>query len=236
MRAAGSCGTAVATLPQRMVMRAYALDATANDLPPAGDGELFERLVHDLRNPLGVMAYFAESIPSALPAERDEFCERLLVNAQRALQVLADLALLADLRAGRIEAGSERCDVTALLETVAVEIERFDRCPERIRRQTRGVPQIDAAPAHVACVLRLLLRAALLATGRDETVELIAAAEPLHVALGVVVHAASCPHAALVPAGIERELIERVAALYRARCAIELRPRGRAVTLLWPAA
>src|SRR5262245_32672378 len=83
--------------------------------------ELFARLVHDLRNPLGIIAAFAEALADAPAEERDALCERLRVNAERALHVIEELSLLADLRAGRVEpAGLEECDVDEVLEGIVV--------------------------------------------------------------------------------------------------------------------
>ena len=46
------------------------------------DAALFAQLIHDLRNPLGVIAYFAEALPEAGEAEKQDFAERLQLNAQ----------------------------------------------------------------------------------------------------------------------------------------------------------
>lgn len=75
--------------------------AAATDATDTKD--LLPQLIHDLRNPLAVMLSFAEIIPATDEAERAEFCARLATNAQRALHVLEDYALLSDLRGGRVE-------------------------------------------------------------------------------------------------------------------------------------
>ena len=80
-------------------------------LPADGQGELLDRLVHDLRNPLGVIAYFAEVVSCADESERAEMCERLRINAQRALHILEEFSLLAELRQGASKPAFEACDL-----------------------------------------------------------------------------------------------------------------------------
>ena len=105
--------------------------------------DLFERLVHDLRNPLGVIAYFAEAVATASPAEHDDLCVRLRVNAQRLLHVLEEFSLLADLRSDRYVVG-ERSDLGAAIDQLASELETMERRPGRIRR--RQDPVVEALP------------------------------------------------------------------------------------------
>jgi signal transduction histidine kinase len=88
------------------------------------DDSLLEQLVHDLRNPLGVIAYFAEALTEAPEAERPEMCERLRINAGRALHVLEEFALLADLRHGRARAASSanRVALATLIDDLTAQI------------------------------------------------------------------------------------------------------------------
>jgi signal transduction histidine kinase len=93
-------GTAVASLDGAMAAHARVTQhrpATERGGRAPAVEPLFEQLVHDLRNPLGIIGYFAQVIPTAPAAERDELCERVRVNAQRALDVLEEFVLLVDL-------------------------------------------------------------------------------------------------------------------------------------------
>ena len=122
------------------------------------DAALFAQLVHDLRNPLGVIAYFAEALPEAAEVERPELCERLQINTRRAMQVVEEFALLADLRHGRAVPDDTAWDGAALLAELVTEIEALER--------RQGCVELTAAPdarmrgdrAQLACALRGLLR------------------------------------------------------------------------------
>ena len=207
--------------------------------PAAAAEELFDRLVHDLRNPLGVIAYFAEAVPTAAAAERDELCERLRVNAQRALHVLEEFCLLADLRHRRSRPLPQTWDVTELIEEVAGEIESMERRPGQIHRRITVRTPLCLPRPHVACALRALLREAVRATAPDLGLDLAVDAEGAQVVfrltaplrrddeLGIV--------ARLPTTGIEVEIAQRVAALYGGRCTVEQRPDGDVITLALPA-
>jgi len=138
----------------------------------AGEPSLFDRLLHDLRNPVGVMAYYAETIPAAGPTERDEMFERLRVNAQRALHVLEEFSLLAELRAGRCRIEPEPCDLAELVAELAAELAALERRPACIRSAVQVTAPIGAARAHVLCAVRALLRVALRVTAAEDTVDL----------------------------------------------------------------
>jgi signal transduction histidine kinase len=201
----------------------------------AREQSLFDRLLHDLRNPVGVMAYYAETIPGVSPAERDEMFERLRVNAQRALHVLDEFSLLAELRAGRCRIEPEPCDLAALVAELAAELEALERRPGCIRSQVEVAAPIAVARLHVLCALRALLRVALRVTATEDAVDLtvhrdgaqllfeITACLRNDPALGVVIRVPST--------GIEIELAERIAALYAGHYAVDQEP-GRAVMLL----
>jgi light-regulated signal transduction histidine kinase (bacteriophytochrome) len=90
---------------------------------------LLDQLIHDLKNPLGVMMSFAEEIPSATDEERSHFCNRLIVNARRAIQVLDDFALLADLRRAGVEVHKTEHDWATLVEEGLREVNDPDTAP-----------------------------------------------------------------------------------------------------------
>jgi signal transduction histidine kinase len=208
--------------------------ATQAHTPTRGD-DLFDRLVHDLRNPVGVIAYYAEAVPTAEPSERDELCERLRVNAQRALHVLDEFALLAELRAGRGRLAAETCDVAELTAELAAELEALERRPGRIHRQVTLAAPLRVAPLHIVCVLRALLRVALRATAADDPLQLEVYAERHQTLFRITAALRSDPAiglaATLPTAGIEIELAERVAALYDGRYTLAQGP-GRGVMTL----
>jgi len=124
------------------------------------DAALFAQLVHDLRNPLGVIAYFAEALPEAVETERPELCERLQLNARRAMQVVEEFALLADLRHGRAVPDDTAWDGTALLQELVAEIEALERRPGCVELTAAPGAQMRGDRAQLACALRGVLREA----------------------------------------------------------------------------
>jgi signal transduction histidine kinase len=199
------------------------------------DDELFDALLHDLRNPVGVIAYYAEAVPTASPSQRDELCERLRVNAQRALHVLDEFSLLAELRAGRGRLTAETCDLVELTAGLAAELAALERRPGRIRRQVALTEPVRVAPTHVLCALRALLRVALRATAADDPVDLEVYAENHQVLFRISASLRSDPEIGLVAelptAGIEIELAERIAALHNGRYTLA-QEAGRGVMTL----
>ena len=200
--------------------------------------ELFEQLVHDLRNPLGVISAFADVIPTAPAAERDELCERLRINAQRALHVLAEFVMLADLRRGRSTLQPETWEVLGLVEELVTEVESVERRPGQIRHRIGTRILLTASRPHVTCALRVLLREALHATAPDDGLDVVVCE-----ARGEVVFRLTAPlsrdpeiaRAARRPtAGIDVELAERVAALHGGRLTIEQLPSAGVITLALP--
>jgi signal transduction histidine kinase len=207
---------------------------------PSRDNELFDRLVHDLRNPLSVVAYFAEAVgEEGAGAEREQMCARLRANARRALQVLEEFALLGELRDGRGGTALDVCDLAELIQQLALETESTERRPGRVRCQVVVDAPLRLPRAHLACAVRALLRAALRATAPGDALDLAARAErdQVVIALNVVLR----PHPEIPGAstlsldGVEVELAERVAALYGGRCSIEQRPGRALITLTLPA-
>jgi signal transduction histidine kinase len=122
------------------------------------DGVLFAQLVHDLRNPLGVIAYFAEALPDADEEEKQEFAERLQLNARRALQVVEEFALLADLRHGRAVADDAEWDGRALLGELVAEVEALERRPGAVRWDATAGARLHGDRTQLACALRGVLR------------------------------------------------------------------------------
>jgi signal transduction histidine kinase len=194
--------------------------ATEVQVPERGD-DLFDRLLHDLRNPVGVIAYYAEAVPSSGPSERDELCERLRVNAKRALHVLDEFSLLAELRAGRARLTAERCDLVELTAELAAELEALERRPGRIRRRVALGAPVRVSPTHVLCALRALLRVALRTAAPDDPVQLEVYTEHHQVLLRITAPLRSDPAiglaAKLPTAGLEIELAERIATLHDGR-------------------
>jgi signal transduction histidine kinase len=208
--------------------------------PPAGEEDLFDRLVHDLRNPLGVIAYFADAMSSATATEHAELCVRLRVNAQRALHVLEEFSLLSDLRAGGGNAKPELGDVAAIIEDLAAQLDGMERRPGRIRRHLeletpRSVPRL-----HVTAALRALLRVALRVSAVDDTVDLSVCEEHLQIVMRITVPLRADPAIAvavrLPSRGIEVELAQRVAALHGGSYVVELLPGIGVMTLAVPVA
>lgn len=196
------------------------------------EGVLFERLLHDLRNPLGVVAYFAEALPGAPDAERAELCERLQVNAQRLLHVLEEFGLLADLRRGRARAVVAEWPGDELLRELVAEIEMMERRPGGVRLDLQPVA-LRGGRDHLACALRALVRQAVrsasgeqppsLHLGRAAGGALIEVRVPLRRDDGSGIAVAGLDEEAL-----ELELVRRVAALYGGSLTIE-QPAGEAL-------
>lgn len=106
-------------------------DMFDEELDGEHEGELLSRLVHDLKNPLGIIASFAEEVPLAEEDERRDFCQRLLVNARRALRVLDDFGLVSDLRRGRVRPVLGPCDWALLVAQGLDEVAEIARESEQ---------------------------------------------------------------------------------------------------------
>jgi signal transduction histidine kinase len=201
--------------------------------------ELFERLMHDLRNPLGVVSCYADIIPTAPPAEREELCERLQVNVQRALHVLAEFALLADLRRGRSTLQSETWDMVGLVQDLVTEVESVERRPGQIRHRIGTHILLNASRPQVTSALRMLLRAALHATAPDDGLDVVVCEARGQVVIKLTAPVPRDPEIGqldrLPTIGIEVELAERVAALHGGRLTIEQLPSAEVITLVLPA-
>ena len=122
------------------------------------DAALFAQLIHDLRNPLGVIAYFAEALPEAGETEKHDFAERLQLNAKRALQVVEEFALLADLRHQRAVPDDADWDGRELLAEIIEEVEALERRPGAVRWDATEGARLRGDRAQLACALRGVLR------------------------------------------------------------------------------
>ncbi|MDX2168681.1 MAG: histidine kinase dimerization/phospho-acceptor domain-containing protein [Deltaproteobacteria bacterium] len=138
--------------------RPRATTSPPGDSAREDDAALFAQLVHDLRNPLGVISYFAEALPEAAEIERPELCERLQLNTRRAMQVVEEFALLADLRHGRAVADDATWDGAALLTELVAEIEALERRPDCVDLNVSPGAEVRGDRAQLACAVRGLLR------------------------------------------------------------------------------
>ena len=210
-------------------------DDASEPKPAARSEELFDRLLHDLRNPVGVIAYYAEAISGAGTSERDELSERLRVNAQRALHVLDEFSLLGELRSGPGRPAREPCDVGELVAEQVAVLEALERRPGRLRcKVTIGGP-VRASRLQLTCAVRALLRVALRATATEDAVQLAVRAGGGDLVFEISVALRSDPEFGVVgrlpSTGIEIELAERVAALHDGHCTIA-QESGRGVMTL----
>ncbi|HSP96744.1 MAG TPA: histidine kinase dimerization/phospho-acceptor domain-containing protein [Candidatus Dormibacteraeota bacterium] len=119
---------------------------------------MFARLIHDLRNPLGVIVHFAEALPEADEVEKQDFAERLQLNAKRALQVVEELALLAEVRHGRAVADDAEWDGRELLGEIIAEVEALERRPGAVRWDATEGARLRGDRDQLACALRGVLR------------------------------------------------------------------------------
>jgi signal transduction histidine kinase len=192
-----------------------------------------------LRNPLGI-GYFAEVIPTAPAAERDELCERVRVNAQRALHVLEEFVLLADLRRGRSHLQPAPCDAVAMVDELVTEIESVERRPGQIHCRIEPGVTLTASRLHLACALRVLLREVLRASAADDGLGLEVCAQHGEVIFRLTASPRHDPDLGPVDrlprAGIEVELADRVAALHHGRLTIDRLGGAGVITLALPAA
>lgn len=200
----------------------------------AEDAALFAQLIHDLRNPLGVIAYFAEVLPEADESEKRDFAERLQLNARRALQVVEEFALLADLRHGRAVPDDAECDGRALLAELIDEVEALERRPGAIRWDATDGARLRGDRAQLACALRGVLRETvrsspgeevLLRLSDDDGCAVLTLSVPLRVDRELEIVARFDEDALPV------ELARGVAQLYGGTLSIEQRP-GRATLAL----
>lgn len=198
------------------------------------DATLFAQLVHDLRNPLGIIAYFAEALPEATEGEKQEFAERLQLNAKRALQVVEEFALLAELRHERAVPDDTDWDGRELLHEIIGEVEAIERRPGGIRWDVTDGARLRGDRTQLACAVRSVLRETVRSTPGDPVVvrlsdddecAVLTLTVPLRVDrdLGIV--------SRFDEASLPIELARGVAQLHGGTLSIEQRP-GRATLAL----
>jgi signal transduction histidine kinase len=198
------------------------------------DAALFAALVHDLRNPLGIIAYFAEVLPEASEGEKQEFTQRLQLNARRALQVVEEFALLAALRHGRAVADDAEWDGPALLADIITEVEALERRSGAIRWDATDGACLRGDRTQLTCALRGIFRetvrcspgeAIVARLSDDEGCAVLTVTVPLRVdhKLGIV--------AQMDENTLSIELARGVAQLHGGTLSIEQRP-GRATLAL----
>jgi signal transduction histidine kinase len=123
-------------------------DLLEEDMDGEREGLLLAKLVHDLKNPLGIIASFAEEVPVVEEGERREFCQRLVVNARRALRVLDDFGLVSDLRRGRVCVALGPCDWASLARQGLDEVADLARESEQelLWAENGDLPIVGDAP------------------------------------------------------------------------------------------
>jgi signal transduction histidine kinase len=136
------------------------------------EDELLTKLVHDLKNPLGIIASFAEEVPVVEEGERQEFCQRLVVNARRALRVLDDFGLVSDLRRGRVRLTHGPCDWSSLVQQGIGEVAEIARESEQelIFQADGELPMVGDAPL-LCSALGSLFRETLAGIGKLRCVQ-----------------------------------------------------------------
>lgn len=146
-------------------------DMLDEDMDDEREGELLAKLVHDLKNPLGIIASFAAEVPVVEEGERREFCQRLVVNARRALRVLDDFGLVSDLRRGRIRLSLAPCDWSSLVAHGLNEVvELAQESEQNVICSTNGELPIVGDAALLRSALGSLLRDTLAGIGRHRRV------------------------------------------------------------------
>jgi signal transduction histidine kinase len=199
------------------------------------DGELLDQLIHDLKNPLGVMLSFAEEIPNATDEERSHFCNRLVANARRAIQVLDDFALLVDLRREGIEIRKTECDWATLVEEALGEVVEADGLPRLGRRDGAGAVPADAHRLRHAVIA--LARETLHRVRRTDAVRFEVDGDCASAILRVAVEGHHADDPELYPFDVETvafELTRRVAAAHGGRLDFEARDGAAVATLTLP--
>jgi K+-sensing histidine kinase KdpD len=198
-------------------------------------GELLDQLIHDLKNPLGVMLSFAEEIPSATDEERSHFCDRLVANARRAVQVLDDFALLVDLRRAEFEIRKADCDWAALVEEALRDAADGERALRLGRREDRETVHADAPRLRHAVVA--LARETAHRMRRDDAVRFDLDGDSSHAVLRVAVEGRHADDPDLYPFDVETvafELARRVAVAHGGSLGFEARDGLSVATLSVP--
>jgi signal transduction histidine kinase len=200
------------------------------------DGELLAQLIHDIKNPLGVMVSFAEEIPSAADEDRAQFCDRLVANARRALQVLDDFALLADLRREGNRLHETECEWDALIAEAVRDAAAATPAVAEVSGSAGSRP-IRGDPHRLRQAISALLRETLHRARRDDHVRLRIDADETSVALHVTVSGGGDTEPSGYPFDEETvafELVRRVAKAHRGSLRFATRGEEAVATLRVP--
>jgi signal transduction histidine kinase len=179
---------------------------------------LIEHLIHDLKNPLGVVLGYAEAMVLADADEQPELCARLAVNARVMLEVLEEYSLLDAARQGCITLEPTACDWPSLAgrvikDSAASAAER----EQQITCRATGPIVLRADSHRLQQTLRLLVREALRSAPRGACLQL--AAQPIEGAVELVLEVPVAIVATAAGAAQARQVFDR------GRPAIELAER-----------
>jgi len=192
-----------------------------------GDERLLAQMIHDLKNPLGVILCYAEILPDATESERDEYSRRLYANARALLDLLDGFALLSDLRRGEAELAVETVDWVRLILKVVAEVEPVARFrDQRVACDTVGEQKLCGDRTKLALAVRHLLLEALRLSPPGETIRVQARAESDGVSLHVVVSGERGSTLAFDRSRPTMELVERVVRLHRGTLSCDAQPQG----------
>src|SRR5262245_10312761 len=140
-----------------------------------GDLSLLAHLVHDLKNPLGLVVGYAEALTLTDASEHAELSARLMVNARALLEVLDEYSLLSDLRRRRVRLDRAACNWQAVAGRVIKALRETARERDHeITNPHEHEVTVYADPQRFEQMVRLLVREALRATPRGTRVELSA--------------------------------------------------------------
>ncbi len=210
-----------------------------------GDMSLLDHLIHDLKNPLGIVLGYAEALALADSSEQAELSSRLVINARVLLEVLDQYSLLVDLRRKRVTLDRAECDWRTLSGRVLKDVgETARERDQEITCRADGAVTMHADPHRLEQVIRLLVREALRSTVRGA--RLLLTAQPVEgaVELRLSVTAASGgkapdPVPALPVFDPDRpaiELAQRLVELHGGSLSFSSEPNRAAATVLLPLA
>lgn len=141
-------------------------------------GELLGIAAHDLKNPLGAIAGYAEILlekPEPEPEQRESATRRIVCLAQRMVALIRDLLDVQRIEAGRIDCAVEEVDLFAAASQVVESQRRAAEAKEQVLRLVEaGVPIRAAAdPAKLHQVLENLISNALKFSPRGAEVSVV---------------------------------------------------------------
>jgi len=209
------------------------------------DVSLVAHMVHDLKNPLGIVLGYAEAMTLADSSEQAELSSRLIINARAVLEVLDQYSLLADLRRKRITLERTRCDWRTLSGRVLKDVAEAAReRDQEITCRADEAVTVHADAHRLEQVMRLLTREALRSTVRGT--RLLLTAQPVEgaVELRLSVTAASSDNVPDSPTALqvfdpERpviELVQRLVELHGGSLSFDSEPNQAAAIVLLPTA